>query len=57
MSPSPAPSEDREPNESEPRSLVRPGTLFRWIALVLVLAAAATFAPLWAPLVLAAWLA
>ncbi len=38
-------------------SLVRPGTLFRWIALVLILAAAATFVPLWAPLVLAAWLA
>lgn len=58
MSTLPAPAEaPREPSATETSSLVRPGTLFRWIALVLVLAAAATFAPLWAPLVLAAWLA
>lgn len=30
---------------------------FRWVVLVLCLAAAATFVPLWAPLVLAAWVA
>jgi predicted PurR-regulated permease PerM len=45
------------PTQTNSVSLVRPATLFRGIALVLVLAAAATFVPLWAPLVLAAWLA
>jgi predicted PurR-regulated permease PerM len=29
---------------------------FRWVALLLVIGAAATFLPLWAPLVLAAWI-
>lgn len=32
-------------------------TAFRWVVLALVLAAAVTFVPLWAPLVLAAWTA
>jgi predicted PurR-regulated permease PerM len=32
-------------------------TAFRWVVLALVVAAAATFLPLWAPLVLAAWTA
>ena len=35
----------------------RQGTAFRWVTLVLALLAAAAFLPLWAPLVLAAWLA
>ena len=30
---------------------------FRWVVLILLIAAAATFYPLWAPLVLAAWVA
>jgi predicted PurR-regulated permease PerM len=36
----------------DPRQQV---TAFRWVVLVLVLAASVTFVPLWAPLVLAAW--
>lgn len=54
----PAPPEDeRVPDATETLSIVRPWTFFRWATLVLALATAATFAPLWAPLVLAAWLA
>ena len=35
----------------------RQGTAFRWVTFVLAVLAAAAFVPLWAPLVLAAWLA
>ena len=35
----------------------RQGTAFRWVTLGFALLAAAAFLPLWAPLVLAAWLA
>lgn len=38
----------------DPRQQV---TAFRWVVLVLTLAATVTFVPLWAPLVLAAWVA